>query len=796
MVDRKERRGSEGFEEAPPDPGIIPGGIRDRALKAVRPRVAPLSPPTTKNEIADTYLASIPNPGTDGSPKFLRTSDPALIERWIKAENRPGFSIYECPNPLKPGAARHGKENLAAIVEIFTDIDFKNVVEMTQQADEKLAHLPLMPSELVDSGHGRHPRYRLKEAIPCDDPDFERACAIQEKLTVYFAADPQVRPWSLLRRPGTLNSKHEPHVVCRILQKGPAVDLTELEEFCELVEGTTLLTRKPKAGNGHDRAEGEPRTGPVDVPAELATITDGASANAVQSRVIASLLRKGEHPDDVLKLVVDATLTQVSGWTRDDEVPVVIKRITSAYKNLLLKDYNPATGVIPDWLPGDFHAAWIEKLQAGRRPAIGFNRGGFYVRSYGAKAEEPLLGGGGHGADSPATNKPEIAIKTASERRVLTLRPFVPFDVATLPPRSWLYSRQYQRRTVSLTAGPGGMGKSSNDMVEAIAMATARSLLGEQPEERLRIWYHNGEDPRDEINRRLAAICQHYKISQEELQGYLWTTSGTEFPLRVAKGYANLEINTVLVREISAAISENQIDVAIFDPLVTLHSVSEVDTGKMDAVVRLFAGIADDNDCAIEIAHHVRKPAAGANNDYDVHDIRGVAAITDAVRAARVLNRMNEKDAEAAGCGETERLSRFRVDRAKGNYSPACAATWRQFVNVALVNGDEVGVVAPWDFPGQGRQTPEKDAADHKAEQMFLRLLDKLAAQGVNVNARPGPASAPARFAKEKEAKDAKVSKAALAAAMGRLFDKGRIRSEPYGRGDRDAHRLVSVPQQ
>ena len=53
------------------------------------------------------------------------------------------------------------------------------------------------------------------------------------------------------------------------------------------------------------------------------------------------------------------------------------------------------------------------------------------------------------------------------------------------------------------------MGKSSIDMVEAIAMATCRNLLGEQPGERLRVWYHNGDDDMDEIDRRIAAICQH-----------------------------------------------------------------------------------------------------------------------------------------------------------------------------------------------------------------------------------------------------------------------------------------------
>jgi RecA-family ATPase len=749
-------------------------------------------------------LASIPNPGnTDGTPKFLNTDDPALIARWVAAESRVGFSIYDCPNPLKPGAARHGKGTTAAIVEVFVDVDFKDIVETPAQVDERLAQLLLSPTKLVDSGHGRHVRYELKEPVLCGDSDFERACLIQEKLVAYFAADPQVRPWSLLRRPGTLNSKHEPHVLCQVIQTGAPVDLTELEELCELVESAPLLTRKPHPeGNGHDHVEGEPRLAderkaPVDLDAELAAMSDGKSVNAVHIVIIPSLLRKGTHPDDALTLVVDETMARVGDklqWSRDAEMRIVIKRILSAYKNLLLKDYDPATGVIPDWLPGEFHARWIEALEQERRPDIGYNAGGFYVRSYGAKngvdtetadkTRKSKTGNQGSGTDSPPETK----------RRVLILRPFVPIDVATLPPRSWLYGRHYQRRTVSLTAGPGGMGKSSNDMVEAIAMATARNLLGEQPEARLRVWYHNGEDPREEIDRRLVAICQHYKIPQEELQGYLWRTSGTEFPLRVARGYAELKIDTVLVREISAAISENEIDVAIFDPLVTLHSVSEVDTVKMDTVIRTFAGIADGNDCAVEIAHHVRKPAAGTNNDYDVHDIRGVAAITDAVRAARVLNRMNEKDAEAAGCGETERLSRFRVDRAKGNYSPACAATWRQFVNIELVNGDEVGVVAPWNFPGQGAPSPEKDAADRKAEQIFLQLLDKFLARGDNACTSAGPSYAPARFAEEREAKTAKVGKGALKAAMSRLLDAGRIENEPYGRNDPPSRRLVPRP--
>jgi hypothetical protein len=70
------------------------------------------------------------------------------------------------------------------------------------------------------------------------------------------------------------------------------------------------------------------------------------------------------------------------------------------------------------------------------------------------------------------------------------------------------------------------------------------------------------------------------------------------------------------------AIGTNQIDLAAFDPFVTMHSVSEGDPGKMDTVVRLFAGIADEHGASIELNHHVRKPAAGAEADHDVFDIR------------------------------------------------------------------------------------------------------------------------------------------------------------------------------
>src|SRR5262249_35811788 len=118
-------------------------------------------------------------------------------------------------------------------------------------------------------------------------------------------------------------------------------------------------------------------------------------------------------------------------------------------------------------------------------------------------------------------------------------------------------------------------------------------------------------------------------------------------------------------------------------------------------------------------------------------------------------------------------------------------ATWRRFMNVTLANGDDVGVVAPWQFPGQDAPpSPQKLEAERKAEHVFLEILRRLSLAGVFVG-ETGPRNAPFTFAKEREARMAKVGKAALDAAMRRLFDQGKIRIEEYQRSDRHMGRRI-----
>src|SRR5262249_12893424 len=198
--------------------------------------------------------------------------------------------------------------------------------------------------------------------------------------------------------------------------------------------------------------------------------------------------------------------------------------------------------------------------------------------------------------DAPPTVP--IAEKTKRHKPANVLVPFKAFDVASLPRRCWLLDQHYMRGVVSITAGMGGRGKSSNSLVEAIVLATAKPLLREPPGERCRVWYHCGDDNMDELHRRVAAICQRYNLEMGELEGWLFLTTPREFELRVAEGYMDVKTDDATINRIHDQVEGNAIDVAILDPLVKLHSVREADVG-MDRVIGVFQAGAYGHGCSV-----------------------------------------------------------------------------------------------------------------------------------------------------------------------------------------------------
>ena len=303
---------------------------------------------------------------------------------------------------------------------------------------------------------------------------------------------------------------------------------------------------------------------------------------------------------------------------------------------------------------------------------------------------------GGDGAAGASKRQEQNA--PARTKATIVATPFTWRDPAGIPPRAWLYSRHYIRQFLTCTIAPGGLGKTSLVIGEALAMASQRPLLGVAPTERARVWIWNGEDPADELQRRVVAAMIHHGLTPEDVAGHLFTDVGRQAPIVLAtQTRSGTAIAKPVVEAVIEAIKTNQIDALVIDPFVKSHRVGENDNNAIDAVVSQWAAIADVTNCAIELLHHPRK-TGGA--EVTVEDGRGASALLSASRSARVLNRMSAQEAEDAGLEKATAWRHFRVDNGKASMAPPPEkADWYRLASVTLSNGDDVGVATTWSWP-------------------------------------------------------------------------------------------------
>jgi hypothetical protein len=273
---------------------------------------------------------------------------------------------------------------------------------------------------------------------------------------------------------------------------------------------------------------------------------------------------------------------------------------------------------------------------------------------------------------------------------MLQATPFVLCDPRTIPPRDWIYGKHYARGFLSATIGSTGGGKTSLVLVEAIAMASGRNLLEPTVTKKHRVWYWNGEEPPDELRRRVAAICLHYNIPQADLEGYLFLNSGRDPNSKVtiaeeSERGRSFKIAIPLVEAIKREITTKQIDVMTLDPFIRTHAISENDNPRINAVADVWSTIAHDTQCAIDISHHTRKGSAKERGEYTAEDSRGASALNSAARSTRVLNQMTEDEAPRAQVKMAKRRWYFRVYDDKPNMAPPPESSqWYQFVSVSF----------------------------------------------------------------------------------------------------------------
>jgi len=245
-------------------------------------------------------------------------------------------------------------------------------------------------------------------------------------------------------------------------------------------------------------------------------------------------------------------------------------------------------------------------------------------------------------------------------------------SVDAIPLRAWIVPGIAIRENITVLAAPGATAKSTWSLQLAIAIATGRGdLIGADVVERTDVLIINNEDPLDEMRRRLAAACKHFKVDFAAIEGriHLFSGHGNKFKLaRRGNARAQIvegELKPFLVKYILA----NNIGVAGFDPLVSVHESNENDNTEMQRVMDILVSVVAETKAAGLAIHHTSKPDKAASDGYagNVNAVRGASAIKDASRITITAFGMSQKDGERYGIAEHVRHRYVRFDGAKEN---------------------------------------------------------------------------------------------------------------------------------
>ena len=277
-------------------------------------------------------------------------------------------------------------------------------------------------------------------------------------------------------------------------------------------------------------------------------------------------------------------------------------------------------------------------------------------------------------------------------------------DTELPPPRGWLLGNVFARQYLSALFGDGAVGKTSLRYAQLLSLATGRSRTGEHVFQRCRVLIISLEDSRDELRRRIHALCLHYKIDRAELKGWLFLAApGANAGWLLEMDQRGRLIKGTLQGKIDALILKYNLDVVAIDPFVKSHAVEENTNTAIDKVAQILIDLAIKHDIAIDVPHHISK---GQPEPGNADRGRGASALKDAGRLVYTLTTMSPDEAAKFGIKEPDRRQYIRMDHGKVNLVPQRAIKWFRLIGVNLGNatelyphGDTIQVVEPWEPP-------------------------------------------------------------------------------------------------
>lgn len=243
-------------------------------------------------------LRALPNVRGEGRPAYIFTRDMDDVSAFVRTWNRPGYGVYFGVATRDPGSVPPGnRDTVREVPALWLDND----VTPKEELRTALLSSACPPSLIVDSGRGLHAYWLLNEPAEADDG----LVALLRSVAAVFAGDRAVcDPARIMRLPGTINSKREPAVECRVIHdSGVRYDLTDLQDW--------LSYQRPLIGDAPDpflaAAERLGVRPALDVQSALAGMRYPDNIHDVQLRVSASLLAAGKTEDEIVETLMTAT---------------------------------------------------------------------------------------------------------------------------------------------------------------------------------------------------------------------------------------------------------------------------------------------------------------------------------------------------------------------------------------------------------------------------------------------------------------------------------------------------------
>jgi hypothetical protein len=303
-------------------------------------------------------------------------------------------------------------------------------------------------------------------------------------------------------------------------------------------------------------------------------------------------------------------------------------------------------------------------------------------------------------SDPPASE--ETDSETAHSETTHDLEP-QGFDGTIPPPRPWAYGNILMSQAVTAVAAPAGVGKTTFSFQIAVAFAMNLKLGDWEPRAGGggKVWLYNGEEPKDELDRRYLASCYESDIDPAEAASRVHYNSGMKRPLVFGgTDRDGMFCRSRDVDKIKAIIIEHGYKLFIIDPFVEFHNVPENDNDAVKRIGAILREIATDCNCSVLLFHHTPKVSNSDTAAGDATALRGGGALVGQARFVFTMFNMTKKDAKEYGVSAEERPSFVRIDDAKSNMAAMSGEpTWFQKLSVGLDNAagvrpsDQVGVL-------------------------------------------------------------------------------------------------------